>query len=136
MNNDNISRLRAAIEDVWNGGRADLAARYYHGDFIGHYPEPFAVHGVDSLREEVSALISSFPDFHEEIDDVMAIDDKVIARYTISGTQVATFGDQRSNGKRFSVMSIDIYRFSHGKVAEHWTGMDFHTMYKQLGWNP
>jgi steroid delta-isomerase-like uncharacterized protein len=135
MHNDNISSLRAALDDVWNNAKADLVSRYYHDDFVGHYPEPWGVNGAEALRTEVQELSVTFPDFHEEIHELIAADDKVIARYTITGTQAADFGEQRSSGKGFSVMSVDIYRFSDGKVAEHWTGMDFLTMYRQLGWS-
>ncbi len=134
MPDDNVSGLSAALEDVWNGGKIDLIGNYYHDDFQGHFPEPFVIHGAAELAEVVTSLKTSFPDFHEVVLETIAAEDKVIARYTISGTQQADFQGQQSQGKRFEVASIDIYRFSDGKVAEQWGVMDFHSMYRQLGW--
>ena len=120
MSGNNNDALNAALEDVWNGGKVELISSYYHDDFQGHFTEPFAIHGASELAKVVTSLKTSFPDFHEVVEEMIAADDKVIARYTISGTQQADFQGQRSQGKRFEVPSIDIYRFADGKVAEQW----------------
>ena len=70
-------------------------------------------------------------------EDLIAEGDKVVERWTLSGTFTGTpfFGAQ-ANGKKFSVTGISIYRISNGQIVEHWGEMDFLGLLQQLGMIP
>ena len=133
---NNRDILEQALEQIWNQGRQESIADYYHDDFVAHIngsAEPIT--GIQGITEVLTELKRAFPDFHETCHDLVVEADKVVARLTISGTQQGPYQGQASNGRRFEIDSIDIYRFSKGKIVEQWGVLDMTTMATQLGWN-
>jgi predicted ester cyclase len=132
--NDLVEILKTGVEEVYCRGRIDLMDEYYQPDLVFHAPHPFNVTGLELFRETVDAILHSFPDFHEELIDACQVGDSVLAHWVISGTQQGDYSGQRNTGRSFRVHSIDKYHFKDDKIAEHWTGMDFLSMYRQLDW--
>jgi predicted ester cyclase len=67
------------------------------------------------------------------IDDQVADGDKVVTRFTSTGThRGALMGLQPSN-KRASWMGIVIDRIEEGKIVEEWVSWDLYGMMQQLG---
>jgi predicted ester cyclase len=131
---DLVEIVRTGVEEVYCNGRIDLMDMYYQPDLVLHAPHPFNTTGLGPFREIVGVLLQSFPDFHEELIDAGQVGDSVLAHWVITGTQQGDYPGQRNTGRSFRVYSIDKYRFKDGKIAEHWTGMDFLSMYRQLEW--
>jgi len=53
------------------------------------------------------------PDFHREIEDMVAEGDKVWVLFKITGTD--------TTGKKIELASVNIFRIINGKVVEGWT---------------
>jgi predicted ester cyclase len=81
-------------------------------------------------------LRSAFPDFKGTIDDIVAEGDKLVLRWTWSGTQKGEFMGVPPTGKSVSFGVIDIFRIAEGKVVEHWGLMDSMSLMQQLGAGP
>ena len=60
-------------------------------------------------------------------------ENKVVARFTFSGTHQGEFQGIPATGKQFKVTGIDIYRIAGGKILEHWAQFDAIGMLQQLG---
>lgn len=73
---------------------------------------------------------------HFAIDDVVAEGDRVVVRWTNTGTHVGEFAGIPATGKPFSIVGIDIYRVSEGLLVEHWHVIDQLAMLGQLGLLP
>ena len=81
--------------------------------------------------------IASFPDMHVTTEDLIAEGDKVVERWTNSGSYTgAPFFGAPPNGNKFSVGGISIYRIENGRIVEHWGEMDFLGLLQQLGMIP
>ena len=60
------------------------------------------------------------------MEDLLADEDKVIARWTFTGTHKGQFFNIRPSGKKVTYPIIAIYRIVDGKIAEDWH--IFHTL--------
>jgi predicted ester cyclase len=57
-----------------------------------------------------------------------------VERWTINGSFTgASFFGAPSNGKKFSVSGISMYRIANGRIVEHWGEMDTLGLMQQLG---
>lgn len=127
--------VRRFYEDVLVGG--DLAAldELATSDYEEHEPLPGQGDGLQGLKDRVSMLREGLaPRF--TIEDVISEGDRLVVRWTNSGTHVGNFLGIPATNKSFSVAGIDIYRVADGKLAEHWHVVDQLSMLQQLGLIP
>jgi predicted ester cyclase len=131
--------LSRALENVWSEGDVGSIEEIYHPDFVMHFTPIRAgdesILTYSELPGDVTQMKTSFPDFREVVHDFIREGDQVVARLTLSGTQVADYQGFRSHGKRFEIDSIDIYRFAGDRIIEQWGVMDIAAMRVQLGWS-
>ncbi len=126
--------LRRALKEVWSN--PDLNAAMKAADEL--YTPDFVLHdwtgdspGLGEAKKGVADTRAAFPDWHEELLDVVAEGNIVMTRSLSTGTQK---GDMAAipgyeptvfaNGKfqRFPEMSV--HRLLNGKIAEQWTVSD------------
>ena len=133
----NKALVRQLVEEIFNRGNISLADKLLAPDFVEREELP---PGMPRDREGVKLLTtmlrSAFPDFKGTIDDIVAEGDKLVLRWTWSGTQKGEFMGVPPTGKSVSFGVIDIFRIAEGKVVEHWGLMDSMTMMQQLGAMP
>jgi steroid delta-isomerase-like uncharacterized protein len=75
----------------------------------------------------------AFPDFNVHIDDLVAEDDRVAYRMTLSGTHKGEFKGIAATGKKFTIPTIGVISFKDGRIAEEWEIYDAIGMMSQLG---
>lgn len=76
--------------------------------------------GIDGIKAFFTALHDAVPDFQVTLHDTIAEGDKVVVRFTISGTQTKELMGQ-PGGQPFVEHSLTIYRLENGKIAEVWS---------------
>jgi predicted ester cyclase len=84
------------------------------------------------------AAKQALPDVKVHLEDMVAEGDKVVARWTATGThkgahQDPFFGSVKGTGKSLNVTGITILRFEDGHVVETWGLTDELGAVKQLG---
>lgn len=79
------------------------------------------------------ALHRAFPDLHVAVDDLIAEDDRVVGRQTVTGTHRGDYMGLAPPGKSVSYNEIFIFRFADERVAEIWGVVDVLAQMKQLG---
>lgn len=67
-----------------------------------------------------------------EIDDLIAEDDKVVARLTFHGTRRGPFRDMAPTGRAIRFGAIRIYRLADGRLVETWAHQDSLGLVAQL----
>ena len=101
--------------------------------------------GPEGLKRVFKSLLAAFPDRKYNIEDILAIGDKVVCRITVSGThqglpEIPAEGGMLMTvpptGKAYTVQQIHIFRVANGKIAEHWAVRDDLGMIQQLGLVP
>lgn len=123
---------RDYFDRVWNHGDIDrsvLAADYRVHLHLGGVE----THTLDEFAHHLEAMRDAVPDLHKEIEDVVATDDRVVVRYTMTGTQEGEFRDVPGTGDAIETGAVAIYRFEGEQIAEAWIVADFLRVLRQLG---
>ena len=121
-------------EEVWNQQNLDVLEEIMsvdvnsHEGTTGHLFLP----GIDSERQSISLYIAAFPDLHVNIDDLIAEGDKVVQRWTATGTHQGDLMDIPASGKSITFTGITIYRFADGKIVELWWAWDTMGLMQQI----
>lgn len=89
--------------------------------------------GHDGIERWAQTQVERFPDVTVRGEDVIAADEKVAARVTLTGTHQGTFQGVEPTGREVEISAIGIFRFEDGKVAEVWLESDQFGALQQLG---
>jgi steroid delta-isomerase-like uncharacterized protein len=121
---ENKAVIRRAYDELWNQRNVDVVDELATEDFLNHGAPPDRQRGRQSLKDVVRIFESAFPDFRYEVEDVIAEGEKVAVRDVFRGTHQGNFIGIPATGKRVTMEAIHIFRFSEGKIAEHWVARD------------
>ncbi len=94
------------------------------------------IRGVEAMLNFLQVRFTAFPDWHEEIDLMIAEGDKVAYITTGTGTHTGPMGNVPPTGKPVEVVSYIVQRIENGKIAETWVGWDNLAVLSQLGLFP
>ena len=123
--------VRRYIEQVLNEQRHDLLEEFltenieFHGSGIAP--------GLEVVKQWFVTFATAFPDGNTSIEDVIAEEDRVVARITFNGTHEAEIEGIPATGKKVSMPGITIFRLDNGKIVEGWVANDHLGMMQQLG---
>jgi predicted ester cyclase len=116
VSEQNKRLVREITDVIWNRRGLDRIPEFYAPDFMGDY-RPYALReGHDGIRAMVEGAWTAFPDYHEEVHDLIAEGDRVVVHLTISGTQQGQWGPLPPTGRRAQFDEIVILQIRDGKV--------------------
>ena len=102
MSEQNKRLVREVTDVIWNKRGLDRIPEFYASDFVADYL-PYALReGHEGIRAMVEGAWTAFPDYHEEVHELIAESDRVVLHLTISGTQQGQWGPLPATGKRAS----------------------------------
>lgn len=134
---------KAAIRrfhDATNTGDGELISQtideLFEPDALIRTPLPIETTGAQAVKEVFARLHQVFPDVHVTIEDLVAEEDKVVSRNSVSGTHLGEYMGLSPTGKPVTYNEIFIFRFAGGRVAETWGTVDVFSQLKQLGLIP
>ncbi len=129
----NKELLRRAHAEVWSQGNLAAADELYAPDFVCHFIAGSEWKGVEGLKAEVRRHRTSFPDWREHIEQIVAEGDLVVTRTTCTGTQRGVFNGRPPTGKPVNIFELHVHRIANGKIAEQWGCPDVLSLDQQLG---
>ena len=120
--------------EAWNKGDfeafKELLAPDYAWYFPSNNPKPMS-------REEIiefgKMLHNAFPDITFSIEELIAVEDRVISRFIIRGTHEGEFQGIPATGNKVESSGILISRIENGKIVEDREDFDMLGMMMQLG---
>ncbi|HEV2782846.1 MAG TPA: ester cyclase [Actinophytocola sp.] len=122
MSEENKAIVTRLVHDVLNHGRLDVIDELYAPDLA-----PAARRWITPFRE-------SFPDVHMEIVDLIAEGDRVVGRFTCTGTHLGHWLGHPPTGRRFHrVPEVYIFTLHNGKITHAWGLEDTHRRLRHLG---
>ncbi|TMK96607.1 MAG: ester cyclase, partial [Actinobacteria bacterium] len=100
--------------EVAEKGDYDAFGNYITEDSVDHTPMPGQPAGLEGVKYIFKMLRAAFPDFSEEIVDMVAEDDKVVIRSISRGTHQGELMGIPATGKKVQVDEIHIVRIKDG----------------------
>ena len=109
-----------------------MADELHASDFVYHEFGSPAL-GLEEYKKRNVAFFHALPDREVVIEDLVAEDDKVVARATMRATQTGDLPAIPATGRSVTVTSIIVYRIFEGRIVEEWESWDALGMMRQLG---
>ena len=132
MSDSNKTTILRLIEDCFNQRNLGILPEFYSQHFVQHTPALGDLRGPEH-RELLASTFAAFPDAHWIVVDQIAERDKVVTRWTFTGTHRGTFMGIAPTGKQLVFSGICIDRFAEAKIVEEWEEWDTLGMMQQLG---
>jgi C-1 hydroxylase len=131
---ENNKAIIIAFTNASNDRNYTAIEQYVAEDIIEH--RPGIMSGRNSTLEFLQNLATAFPDFHTNIDQIVAEGDKVVVFTTTNGTHEGEFifaPGVPPTGKQVSFKTADMYRISNGQMVEHWDVIEILDLMAQIG---
>jgi C-1 hydroxylase len=97
------------------------------------YDPTFNLRGVEEYRQFELAFFKGFPDWIENVEDIIAEGDKVWVRFTGTGTHKGEWLGLAPTGKKMTFKAVQMWRIVNGKVVSKDSIGDLLDAFKQLG---
>jgi predicted ester cyclase len=91
---------------------------------------------AEEMKRMIASFRSAFPDWREEIVELVAEGDTVAGRFKCSGTHQGEFQGEPPTGKRMEVDEVYFLRVEDGKFVDLWGLEDDLNRMRQLGLVP
>lgn len=98
--------------------------------------EQFAPRAARRVKRLFAEFRGAFPDWHEEIVELVSEGDTVAGRFRCSGTHLGEFLGEAPTGKRMEVEEVFFLRAEDGRFVEFWGLEDSLGRMRQLGLLP
>ena len=118
--------------EVWSNGQVNELDKILASDFVCHFIDGIEWKGIEGANSSITSHRKSFPDWNEEIVDMISEDDKVVTRFKSTGTQLGAFNGLDPTGKKVTIYETAIFRIANGKIAEQWGFPDELSLRNQL----
>jgi steroid delta-isomerase-like uncharacterized protein len=105
----------------------------FEPDALIRTPLPVKATGAQVIKEVFAALRGAYPDLHITVEDFIEEGDKVVARNTVTGTQLGEYMGFPPTGRSVTYNEIFIVRLVNGRIAETWGVVDVLSQMRQLG---
>jgi len=131
MTNEEL--VRAACKVIWCDGDISRIGEFYAETFQADYPMTEWGEGLEGIKTLAVQQREAFPDYREEIDELIDAGDKIIVVLTIRGTHNGPLGGVAATGKSFQIRDVTICTCKNGKIVKQAGVSDYLSAYVQIG---
>lgn len=124
------ARVVRAYVAAFNEGDTDALRRLFAEDALIHGALGWG--GLDAIVPVWRMLHATFA-FRLEIEELLVVDDTVVARFTERGTSVAPFRGQAPTGASSEVLAIEWFELRGGRIRRRWGARDSAAHFRQMG---
>ena len=128
----NAATVLQMLDAAWNRGDTSVLDTTVAEDHIDHDDDGDDI-GRDHLAQAILAYRAAFPDMRMSFDDQIADGDKVVTRWTASGTHQGQLDGIPATGRVARISGIFIHQLTGGEITESWTSFDRLGLLQQLG---
>jgi SpoVK/Ycf46/Vps4 family AAA+-type ATPase len=113
--------------DIFQNGKLAMADKILAPEFVWRNPNfrSELAHGPEGAKKVASLIIESMPDRQIIHEDITAGGDKVLIRWTMTGTPKVKFLDINPSDKQITLTGFDLFRISDFKIIEIWQQYGF-----------
>lgn len=124
--------VRRFYADLWNRWDDSAVEDLLSPDFRFRGSLGQTVNGPDGWRGYRDMIRDGSHDFHNEIIDLVATEDRAAARLQYSGTHTGAMLGHDATGQRFNYSGAAFFRASDALLTEAWVLGDLQTLSAQL----
>lgn len=128
----NKAICKVFFDELFNNANLDAIDQFVDSGVKVHKTFPWQREGAKAFYDTVEVFKLGFPDLKIRFDDVLGDGDKVVAKFTVSGTHKETFLNIPATGKKVEYEEVNIVRFRDEKIIEHWVVADTYNFMKTL----
>jgi predicted ester cyclase len=126
--------MRCAFEVINKGKAASITIdEIWAPNFVLHTGTGRDIRGLKDYKQWWSENYNAFPDLHFTLDDMVVEGDKVVSRYTMTGTHKGEIMGIPPTNKKVTNWMIEIDHVAGGKLMEGWVRWDTLGLMQQLG---
>lgn len=121
------------IDALFTRGDLNAVDRYLASGFVNHDPFPGFAPDLEGFRRIGQVFREGFPDWHSQLEALIAEGDLVTERFTARGTHRGEIMGVPATGREVVLAGINIFRVQDGKLVERWGRTDDLGLLQQLG---
>jgi predicted ester cyclase len=125
MSEQNKAVVRDYYRRVINGRDLDAVEEFFSDERI-----------VEGVRRGCFSYFNAFPDLHCSLDELIAEDDKVFLRSTMTGTHDGDYKGIGPTGRHVSTEAAEVFRIADGKFVGYWCQTNVAGLMRQLTEEP
>ena len=120
-----------------NTASEQLALELISPEAIFHVPgRPEPMRGPTGYLAIIAMMRGGFPDIQWTLEEMIAEEDKVAARFTMRGTHDGAFFGVPPTGEKIAVQAMNFYRLADGKIVGERGQPDLLGLLQQIGAAP
>lgn len=117
------------FEECFNRGRFEILPNLVGPSYRG----PNGQSGPSAFGTTIAGIRATLPDVHYTLDDLVAENDRVAARWHLAGTQDGSFRGFPATHKHVTSTGMAIFQFKDGKIVASWLQTDQLGFLQQIG---
>ena len=129
---ENKAIIMRLFDEVFSQGNMEVIDELVAEDVSGQDAAIDETRTIDDVRRVVVLFRTAFPDACYTIHDLIAEGDRVVARWSLTGTHRGTYLDVSATEKRVILKGILIYRLEDEKIVEYWGEIDHLGLMRQF----
>lgn len=130
MSQENIDAAMKFYE-VYNEHKLDLLDEILTSSYVGHV-NAHDITGAEASKGFIGAFLTGIPDAKYTVEEVLTVDNKVITRWFVTGTQTGNFFGTEPTNNSVHAKGITIFEIVDGKINQLWNNWDQFTLVQQL----
>ena len=117
---------------MWNTWSAETARAILSGDIDFRGSIGLHVTGHDGFLGYMQTIRDAFPDFQNHIEEIIATDDRAVARLTYRGTHQGALLGRAATGRLIEYAGVAIFTMHGDRISKVWVLGDLHGLLQQL----
>ncbi len=120
----------ALFPAAWNDNDFSLVDEHVSPDVVDHFDHS---RGIDAFKGVIAMFKEAFPDLRLTVEDSIAAGDRVVHRWSMTGTHQGPLMGIPPTNKQLGWTGITIVRMEDGKIVERWANVDVLGILQQMG---
>ena len=116
----NKALMRRLFEEGFHSGKLAVVDEIFHPNFVDR-STPEQPPGTEGVKDYISMVRTGFPDISITIEDLVAEEERVVARTTWHGTHLGEYEGIAPTSKQVTRSMIQIFHVKDGKLLEEWS---------------
>ncbi|HYX84189.1 MAG TPA: ester cyclase [Gaiellales bacterium] len=132
----NLAVVRRFYDEVWNRWDLAVADEILAAGLRFRGSLGASLTGIDAFRAYAERTRAAFPDWHNQVDELIAAGDVVVARLTWTGTHRGTLLGIPPTGRAVRYVGAAIFRLEGGLIRDAWVVGDTQELWRAIGAMP